>query len=264
MKNLLGRTFSVVAAMMLLAARSSLAQEGKSEAFTVEGVKIHYLVEGHGAPVVLIHALHSSAEVNWVRTGIVSELAKSHRVVAIDLPGHGKSDKPEKDEAYGLQLVEDVVALVDHLKIQKAHIVGYSLGGMVALKLAALHPNRVESVALGGMGWLREGSRLQDLWERMPGRDGGRTPAEFMRNVGTLALSEDEIKKLSMPVEVIVGDRDPVKRMYVIPLQHVRNDWPVVEVRDARHLNCLLRKEFRDEVVRWLKVNTTEPQSHGK
>ena len=110
----------------------AFATAPKSDSFDAKGVKIHYLLAGSGEPVVLIHGLDSSAEINWNVNGVVGELAKDHEVVAFDMPGHGRSDKPTSDDAYGRQIVEDVVLLMDHLKLKKAHIVGYSLGGMVA------------------------------------------------------------------------------------------------------------------------------------
>src|SRR5262245_46023747 len=79
-----------------------------SETFDANGVKIHYLVAGQGEPVVLIHGLLASAQMNWNLPGVIAELAKDHQVIALDLPGHGQSDKPTDEAAYGLQIVEDV------------------------------------------------------------------------------------------------------------------------------------------------------------
>ena len=224
-----------------------------SRTFDAKGVKIHFLDVGKGEPVVLIHGLHSSAEINWGLTGVIRDLARDHRVIAVDMPGHGRSDKPEDEGAYGLQVVEDVVLLLDHLKVERAHVVGYSLGGMVALKLIAQHPDRVLSGTIGGMGWFRDGSALQKVWERMRVREGSRTPPAFIHSVGKLALTKEELTKIDVPVEVIVGDRDPVKRLYVEPLQRVRKDWPVVEIEDAGHITCLLKERFRDEVAGWVR-----------
>lgn len=248
--------FGAVLGLILLPAAGSSAAEPVSRTFDARGVKIHYLVAGKGEPVVLIHGLHSSADVNWRLTGVFNDLAKDHQVIAIDLPGHGASDKPERDDAYGLQVVEDIVLLLDHLKIPKAHVVGYSVGGMVAAKLLAAHPERVSSGLIGGMGWFREGSGLQRVWERMGARDSRRTPASFIRGVGKLALSEEELKGIRVPVEVVVGDRDPVNRMYVAPLRPVRRDWPVVEVEDAGHVNCVMKSQFRTAIADWVRQNT--------
>ena len=82
-----------------------------------------------------------------------------------------------------------------------------------------MHLDRTLSSTLGGMGWLREGSRLQTFWERLPSRQTGRTPSAFMHTVGQLALTDDEVRKIDAPVKIIVGSRDPVKRLYVEPLQ---------------------------------------------
>jgi hypothetical protein len=105
------------------------------------------------------------------------------------------------------------------------------------------------------MGWLRAGSPLQKVWERMRPGPGGRPPAVFFQNIGELALSEAELKKISLPVKIAVGDCDPVNRLYVQPLQRVRDDWPVVEIKDAGHINCIVREQFSNEIVNWVKSN---------
>jgi pimeloyl-ACP methyl ester carboxylesterase len=173
----------------------------------------------------------------------------------LDLPGHGESDKPENEAAYGVQMVEDVRLLLDHLKIRKAHVVGYSLGGMVTAKFLTMHQDRVRSAILGGMGWLRQGSGLQKIWERMPAREGVRAPAACVRSFGKLAVTEPQLKAIRVPVEIIVGDRDPVRRLYVTPLQSVRPDWPVVEIPDAGHIICIMKPQFKAEIKKWLDAH---------
>lgn len=249
---------SVVINFALHSAPILPADELQSRSFDAQGVKIHYLTQGQGEPVILIHGLHASAALNWKLPGVMDELAKEHRVIALDLRGHGQSDKPDDEDAYGLQLVDDVVLLMDHLKIKKAHVVGYSLGGMVTMKLMCRHPERVLSALIGGMGWLREGSALQKFWERLPDRDGARTPSALVRNIGALALSEKELKSIRVPVEVLVGDRDPAKFLYVQPLQQVRDDWPAIEIPDAGHITCVVKPAFREEVAKWVRKNSKE------
>src|SRR4051812_33003303 len=102
-----------------LLAGSAFADEAASKTITVKGVKLHYIEAGKGEPVVMIHGLYASAETNWKLPGIFDELAKDHHVIALDMPGHGKSDKPDSDDAYGMQIVEDVIALMDELKLEK-------------------------------------------------------------------------------------------------------------------------------------------------
>jgi pimeloyl-ACP methyl ester carboxylesterase len=240
---------------LLLAGRAPAAEAVPYDVFDSAGVPIAYLVAGKGEPVVLIHGLYSSAGINWQLPGTVKLLAEHYRVIALDLRGHGHSGKPKDEDAYGVQLMEDVVRLMDHLKIEKAHIVGYSLGGMVALKLVAEHPDRVLSCTLGGMGWFREGSLLQDFWDRVPNRDGLGPPAACLRSIGKLALTEEAVRGIKVPVAVLVGDRDPCKKLYVEPLTRVRKDWPVTEIAGAGHLNCIFKEQFKDELKKWLDKN---------
>lgn len=242
-----------------MSVNGSAQEKITSQSFVAEGVKLHYFTAGKGPPVILIHGLTSSAELNWKLPGILDELSKDHRVIAVDLPGHGKSDKPEKDSAYGLQVVEDIVLLMDHLKIPRAHVIGYSIGGMVTMKLLATHPDRVSSAVVGGMGWLQEGSGLQKFWERLGSRDGNRPSKGFLRGVTEFALTEDELTKIKRPVTVIVGDGDPCLKLYVDPLRKVRADWPVVEIPDAGHFTCLVKPMFKEQLASWVRAHEDTP-----
>jgi len=252
--NSIARQLSVLVALpvLVVCSLSIFDRPVRADAFQVSGVKLHYIIEGKGEPVVLLHGLNANARVNWQLPGIFSELSKSYRVIAIDLPGHGESDRPEADSAYGAQMVEDVAALLDHLKIKRAHIIGYSMGGMITMKFLAKHQDRVLSAVVGGMGWLRDGSPLQSFWDRLPERQRRGAPPACMRSFGKLALTPTELAAIKVPVEVVVGDRDPVKRLYVETLQRARKDWPVVEVKDAGHLNCVAKPQFKEALVDWL------------
>jgi alpha-beta hydrolase superfamily lysophospholipase len=253
-RSLLSIAFApVIGSLMIGVLRSD---EPASQTFDAKGVKVHYLIAGKGDTVVLIHGLYASAEINWRRPGIFDALSRNHQVVALDLPGHGRSDKPDTGESYGLQLVEDVVLLLDHLNVTKAHLVGYSLGGMVAAQVAAQHPDRILSVTLGGMGWFREGSGLQRMWEKMPAWNVASTPSALVQNIGKLALTEQQIKGIGVPVKVVIGDLDPVRRMCVLPLQQVRKDWDVVDIKGAGHITCIFNKEFREAIVAWVDANS--------
>lgn len=134
------------------------AQVNPQESFLEsDGVRIRYLVRGAGPPVVLVHGFMVSTEVNWVAPGILDSLATRYTVVALDLRGHGASDKPHDPSAYGAAFVRDVVRLLDHLNIRRAHMVGYSMGSAITLKLLSTHPERVISAVLGGFGWRAPG-----------------------------------------------------------------------------------------------------------
>jgi pimeloyl-ACP methyl ester carboxylesterase len=228
----------------------------KIESFDSKGTKIAYFTQGQGEPVILIHGWLSSAGINWALPGISEHLAKNNQVIAMDVRGHGISDKPLKD-AYGPELVEDVVRLLDRLKIKKAHIVGYSMGGIITAKFVAKYPDRTLSGAIGGMGWMKEGSIGQLGFAQIGKNDKAPTAAALCgRSLAKLALSEEEIKSIKAPMTVIVGEKDElIKKLYVEPLRSVRKDWPVVEIKDGNHITCILKPQFKDETAAWLKKN---------
>jgi pimeloyl-ACP methyl ester carboxylesterase len=117
-------------------------------------VEIAYLDEGRGEPIVLIHGFASSKQVNWVSPGWVSELTRNgRRVIALDLRGHGESSKPHDPAQYGIAtLAGDVTALMDHLNVGRADLMGYSLGARITGWLAYAQPQRLRSAIFGGLG----------------------------------------------------------------------------------------------------------------
>jgi len=227
----------------------------ESGSFDSNGVKIAYVIAGKGEPVVLVHGLYSSAAMNWQLPGTFNLLAQHYQVIALDLRGHGKSDKPTADADYGQPMVEDITRLMDHLQIQKAHIVGYSLGGIIVMKFTIDHPDRVRSAALGGMGWLREGGALQKVWANMQGRPDARTPPACVNGIGKLAVTQAQIKSVKLPLEILVGDHDPCKRLYVDPLVAVRPDIPVITITDAGHISCIAKEQFKQGLLDWIGKN---------
>ena len=117
-------------------------------------VEIAYLDEGDGDPIVLVHGFASTKEVNWVHPGWVATLTREgRRVIALDNRGHGASGKPYDPSAYhSATMADDVRALLDHLKIERADVMGYSMGARITAFLAVKHPARVRSAILGGLG----------------------------------------------------------------------------------------------------------------
>src|SRR6187401_1314130 len=117
-------------------------------------IEIAYLDEGEGDPIVLVHGFASSKNVNWVYPTWVSELKKAgRRVIALDNRGHGDSGKLYDAAQYELAIMAgDVMALLDHLGIERADIMGYSLGSRMTAILAREQPQRLRSAILGGIG----------------------------------------------------------------------------------------------------------------
>lgn len=116
--------------------------------FDNDGCQLHYEQYGHGAPVVLVHGLGSSTR-DWEYQ--IPELASRYRVIALDVRGHGRSDKPR--ERYSISgFAEDVVALIDHLGLDSVHLVGISMGGMIGFQLAVDHPALLKSLTIVNSG----------------------------------------------------------------------------------------------------------------
>ena len=245
LKTLLG-----CAAALLLATAPVRADD-----FDSAGVKIHYTVQGTGAPVILIHGLYASGHMNWGANGVIADLSQRYQVIALDCRGHGQSDKPTGESDYGIKMVDDVVRLMDHLHLASANIVGYSMGGMIALKLAVTHPERVHSTILGGMGWLKEGSPLQHVWENMSGRG---NPA-VVHSFAEFAVTADQVQALKMPIQVVVGDKDPCRRLYVEPLLAIRPDIQEHVVPKAGHILCVMKPEFKTDLNAALAHNLASP-----
>ena len=133
------------------------------QSFTSDGVEIAYLDEAPkgsgsaavgGTPVVLVHGFASNTSVNWVDTSWVRTLLDAgRRVVSIDNRGHGRSAKLYDLESYGAPIMaEDVRRLLDHLGIDRADVMGYSMGARISAFLALAHPSRCRSVVFAGLG----------------------------------------------------------------------------------------------------------------
>jgi pimeloyl-ACP methyl ester carboxylesterase len=204
------------------------------KSFRHDGLEIAFLDEGAGDPVVLIHGFASNAVVNWVHPSWMTTLTGAgRRAIALDLRGHGASTKLYDLSAYhSATMAEDVRALVDHLALKEADIMGYSMGARVAAYLALAHSERVRSVIFGGLGSrLVEGEGLPDaIAEALEApsladvRDQvGRTFRIFAEqtgsDLGALAacirgsrqtLSQEEVESIRMPALVAVGSKDVI------------------------------------------------------
>src|SRR5688572_29682262 len=120
---------------------SSRRGDGRVAEFaSFDGTSIHYVVEGDGPVVVMLHGFGSDAEGNWIRTGVAGAVASAgHRVILPDARGHGRSDKPHDESVYRPPaMARDVSALLDHLGQERVDLVGYSMGSTTAITAAAL------------------------------------------------------------------------------------------------------------------------------
>ncbi|HWG44625.1 MAG TPA: alpha/beta hydrolase [Gemmataceae bacterium] len=260
------------------------AEEGS---FDSNGVKIHYVVEGKGEPVLLIHGFAVNAQWQWGLPGIIKALAKDHRVIALDCRGHGKSGKPTDPKKYGTEMVEDAVRLLDHLKIKKAHVVGYSMGAIITGKLLATHPDRLLSATLGGAGAIRKGTELPpfigelaDSLEqgkgmgpliivltppdkpkptpeviqqinRMVVGDNGKALAAVVRGWKALAVTDEQLKANKVPVLALIGANDPLKKS-VDDLKDRMKNLHVVVIDKADHITAFVNPNFIKSLSQFL------------
>lgn len=173
--------------------------------FDSNGVRIRYVEQGQGQAVVMMHGYTGTLDRHFLANGVFANLAKDHRAIAIDLRGHGKSGKPTVAGAYGEEMARDVVRLLDHLKISRAHVLGYSLGGFIASRLATLHPDRLISVVYVASLPLRTNDTFMDKFAEDSIRElesdlPFKSLAIALQPPGSKPPSDDEIRKAVAPL----------------------------------------------------------------
>ena len=263
--------------------------------FDSDGVRIHYIIEGKGEPVILIHGFAANIAANWAAPGVVKALAQNYQVIALDNRGHGQSDKPHEASAYGLKMCGDVIHLMDHLKIKKAHIVGYSMGGFMTGKLLAEHPERFITATLGGAGWSKtdaDQSGLEVLAKSLEEGKGigpllvfltpkGQAPpseqaieatnkmflsmndavalAGVARGMSQFAVSEAKVRANKVPVLSLIGEVDPLKDG-VDQLDGVMPHLTIHVIPAANHMTAFANADF----IKTLKAFLAEHPEHSE
>ena len=242
-----------------------------------DGVDIHFLDEGEGQPVLLIHGFASNAVVNWVDTGWVRHLNRSgFRAIAMDNRGHGLSTKLYTPQDYGTpRMAEDARRVLDHLGIGRADVMGYSMGARITAFLAIQHPQYVRSAIFGGLGvnmvrpmagtgpiaTALEAPSIDDVTN--PTARTFRAFADSTKSdLKALAacirgardpLSADDLKRLKCPVLVAVGSLDviggsaPDLAALIPDAQSV-----VMEGRD--HMKAVGDRTYKDAVTDFLNA----------
>lgn len=157
------------AAVVVLGAAIAYSQLRRSPGsyFDSNGVPIFYSERGSGEPVILVHGFGAQGDTNFRNPGTVAALAKNYRVINMDARGHGRSGKPHELEKYGLEVIEDIRRLMDHLGIERAHLVGYSMGALFTMKFMTMYPERLITAAPCGNGWHIEGDPQVAIAERL-------------------------------------------------------------------------------------------------
>lgn len=265
--------FSSLLVLFLLVVAPLSGQIPESQFFDSDGTKIRYVMAGQGDPVVLIHGITASAESNWILPGVFGALSEDFMVIAIDARGHGKSDKPHDPALYGTKMATDVVHLLDHLKLQQAHIIGYSMGGFITMKLLTMEPKRFLSAVVAGAGWAREGVEVVDTEALASSLEEGTgiaplmvalTPpgqepppkeqldminqmilatndadalAAVVRGMAALNVTEEQLRANEVPTLAVIGSKDPIKAA-VDPMSGVMSELEIVVIEGADHMSA--------------------------
>lgn len=273
----------------LITFSTATAQEApkKKPSFDSDGVAIQYLVAGRddGEAVVLIHGFGDKKE-EWAP--MIEALKKDFKVIALDCRGHGGSGKPHDPQKYGVEMVNDVRRLLDHLKIEKAHVVGYSMGAGIALSFAIRHPERLRTLTLGGNGApdaaLRkmlpeladslEKSDIEPILRILIPKDqpvpspekmklinvaffatqDAKALAAVTRGAANLFPSEQQVEAVRVPVLAVVGEVDPL-RTGVDKLKKLLPKTKVVVIEKADHMSAFSSPQFPKEVRQFLDDN---------
>lgn len=221
--------------LMTMAITDLSAQQSPTTGYApVNGLKMYYEVHGRGEPVVLLHGAFMTITSNW--EGWIGELSKTRKVIAIEMQGHGRTaDIPR--ELSSANNADDVAALLKYLKISRADLIGYSMGGGVAMQVAVRHPDQVRRVVVISSPFRRDGmtqegldalskltadvfkgSPLETEYQRL-----SPTPDQFSNFVKRMVaanakgndLSADQLQSTTAPMFFIFGDADGIR------LQHV-------------------------------------------
>jgi len=243
--------------------------------FNHDDVEIAFLDEGEGEPIVLVHGFASSKNVNWVYPTWVSELRKGgRRVIALDNRGHGESSKLYDVADYSIPIMSgDIIALMDHLEIDRADVMGYSLGGRMAAWLGVNAPERLRSAILGGIGLAMiegggpgenvavalEAPSLDDVNDPV-----GRTFRAFADQTrsdrtalaaclrGSRGLmTKEEAARIAVPVLIAVGTTDEVAGS-AQALGDIIPDSEVLDIPNRDHMRAVGDKVYKTGVAEFL------------
>lgn len=251
------------------------------------GVPIHFTDEGQGEAVIFLHAFAGTSDL-WSNAGLLP--LDGYRTIAFDARGHGQSGKPAEPEAYGTELVADVIRVMDARGIESAHIVGYSMGAETALSLVVQHPARVLSVVAAGSGWsgaeeaevygfvsaaLTDSATFGSFMAAMapdPAQDtqaeaaglaqlqahgiSPEQPAAPLAAVAAalpeiISLDAEALREIDVSVLGIAGENDPEGKN-VRALAEVVPDFAFLQIDEADHLGAPLAPAFAAAVTAFL------------
>jgi len=232
-------------AALLSTAVASQAQKPTAGYAPVNGLNMYYEIHGSaaGEPLVLLHGSFMTITNNWA--GWIGELSKKRRVIALEMQGHGRTTDINRDFSYE-NLADDVASLLDYLKIPRADVLGYSMGGGVAMQVAIRHPEKVRrlvsiSAVFRHDGWVKEaldmfpqvtadmlkGSPIETEYKRLSPTPNGLPnliKRVFAMDLKPYDFGADKLKATRAPFLVIHGDADGVRLDHIAELFRLKGD----------------------------------------
>jgi pimeloyl-ACP methyl ester carboxylesterase len=241
-------------------------------------VEISFLDEGEGKPIVLVHGFASSKEVNWVAPSWLTTLkGAGRRVIALDNRGHGQSSKLyDPAEYHTTKMAEDVRALLDHLGLPRADVMGYSMGARITAFLALQHPDRVHCIVLGGLGiHLVDGvglpesiaealeapslAAVTDPQGRMFRAFADQTKSDRRALAACIrgsrqVLTREQVASIQAPALIAVGTKDPIAGSAEELAALMPNARPL-PIPNRDHMLAVGDKVFKQGVLQFLAEN---------
>ncbi len=233
----------------------------------VNGLRMYYEVHGQGRPLVLLHGGLLTIDLSF--GDLLPALAAGRQVIATELQGHGRTADIDRDLDVGL-LAGDVAALLDHLSVDQADVLGFSLGGGVALQLALDHPDRVGRVILASVSYAPDGfhQEISDPAQhatstRMPTEDDFRQMREaylrlapdpghfeaFMAKASQAAGSlkgwpAEELGRIASPALLVFGDHDFIRLEHAVQMHALIPGAQLAVLPGATHMSLLRRTDL--------------------
>jgi pimeloyl-ACP methyl ester carboxylesterase len=239
------------------------------------GVRLHYELYGPegGTPIVLVHGFASDYQLNWVGTRWQETLTKAgHRVIGLDCRGHGSSDKPHDPAAYALEIMAaDVRRLLDHVQIETANYLGYSMGAKIGVEALLDFPKRLDRVVLGGIGWGGAFRAADQIAKALRGGPIDSPVAKTFYDFARARPSNDlealaacilgpqpkpdsaALAKITNPVLVVVGDQDDV----VADVDRLIENMPtarLVTIAGRNHMSAVPAGGFKKAALEFLEI----------
>ena len=230
----------------------------------VNGIQMFYAVYGKGEPVLLIHRGLGHADI-W--SSQVAELAKTRKVIVADSRGHGRSTRTEEPFGYDL-MASDYIALLDHLKIDKTALVGWSDGGIIGIDLAMSHPDRLTRVFAQAANVTTDGvdpdvltNKTFAAYIERSGRDYkklSKTPDQYDAFVGQISKmwetqpnwNTDQLAKITTPIAIVTGDHDEaIKREHTDAMAKMIPGATEVILPNASHFAMLQAPDEYNKAV---------------